>query len=68
MAVEKVWKCDLCGEYAKATEVRRVHVRRTADRPEDAEVIDVGPECHGRTVSDVLVLANSKRAESGHVE
>ena len=68
MAVEKVWKCDLCGEFVHPDAVRRLAVRKVSDRPEDADNVDVGPECYSKPVGDVLILAGDKRAEAGHVE
>ncbi len=54
MAVERAYKCDLCGEYVHRDALRRLGVRTLADRPEDADPVDVGPCCYGRPVSDVL--------------
>ena len=54
MAVEKVYKCDLCGEFTDRAELRRLAVRTLEDRPEDADMVDVGPCCKDRPVSDVL--------------
>lgn len=65
MAVEKVWKCDLCGVFVEKDELRRLGVRTVADRMEDADVVDVGPECHSRPLSEVLVIAAEHRAELG---
>lgn len=61
MAVEKVWKCDLCGEFAHKDAIRRLAVRTVADRPEDADWVDVGPCCYQQPVSDVLTLAAEQR-------
>ena len=68
MAVEKVWKCDLCGEFVSTDVLRRLGVRTVEDRPEMAEWVDVGPECHERPLSDVLVLAAEKRRVTEHGE
>jgi hypothetical protein len=55
MAVEKVYKCDLCGEFVPRDALRRLGVRTLDDRPEDADQVDVGPCCHSRPVSDVIL-------------
>ena len=67
MAVEKVWKCDLCGEFVPRDALRRLGVRTVDDRPDAADWVDIGPECHERPVSDVLVIAAEQRrvAENG---
>ena len=61
MAVEKVWKCDLCGEFVHKDLLRRVAVRTVEDRPDAADWVDIGPECHQRPVSELLVLAAEQR-------
>ena len=57
MATEKIWKCDLCGDFVSPGDLRRLSVRTAEDRPESGDVIDVGPECHARPISEVLTLA-----------
>ena len=57
MAVEKAYKCDLCGEFCKRSEFRRIAVRTADDRPDGATWVDIGPECHGRPVSEVITQA-----------
>lgn len=68
MAVEKVYKCDLCGEYAHKDALRRLGVRTYADRPEAAEVIDVGPCCYLKPVSVVLDAAAARDATTVKAE
>lgn len=57
MAVERAYKCDLCGEFASKDDVRRVLVRHVEDRPDGAAWMEVGPECHGRPIGDLLMKA-----------
>lgn len=54
MAVEKVYKCDLSGEFVHKDALRRLAVRTLSDRPEDADPVDVGPCCYSRPIIDVL--------------
>ena len=61
MAVEKAYKCDLCGEFVHRDALRRLGVRTMNDRPEDADLVDVGPCCYSRPVSDVLGHAARQR-------
>ena len=61
MAVEKSWKCDLCSEFVARDALRRLGVRLATDRMEDADVVDVGPCCYGRPVSEVLERAAAAR-------
>jgi hypothetical protein len=56
VAVEKVYKCDLCGEFTARETLMVVRVGMPDDRPEDAERIDVGPECRGRLVGELLTV------------
>ena len=67
MAVEKVWKCDLCGEFVGTASLRRVGVRTVEDRPDAADWVDVGPCCHDALLSVVLTQAGLQRklAENG---
>jgi hypothetical protein len=54
MAVEKVYKCDLCGEFVERGELVRLGVRKLDDRPEDADTVDVGPCCGEKPIVDVI--------------
>jgi len=63
MAVEKVYKCDLCGEFVQRDELVRFGVRWLADRPEDADTVEVGPCCGERPVIDVIAHAKRVREE-----
>lgn len=62
MAVEKQFRCDLCGEIMRKDSVRVIRVGTLEDRPDAGERIDVGPECEGRPVSDLI----AKYAELRH--
>lgn len=68
MSVEKVYKCDLCGEYVHRDVVRRLAVRTMDDRPEDADNVDVGPCCYQRPVNDVLLHGAELRRVTVHGE
>ena len=68
MAVEKVWKCDLCGEFVSTNALRRVGVRTVEDRPDAADWVDIGPECHGRPLSELLTIAAEQRRMAEHGE
>jgi hypothetical protein len=57
VAVEKVYKCDLCGTAAQRGELAVARVGTADDRPEDAQRVDIGPCCHQRPVSDMLATA-----------
>jgi hypothetical protein len=63
VAVEKVYRCDLCGEQVERGELVRLGVRKLDDRPEDADVVEAGPCCGQRPVLDVIALATRVRAE-----
>jgi hypothetical protein len=63
MAVEKVYRCDLCGEFVQRAQLARLGVRGLDDRPEDADLVDVGPCCTGKPVSDVLAVARDGRQQ-----
>jgi hypothetical protein len=54
MAVEKSFKCDVCGEFIRRDQVAVVRVGTLEDRPEACDRLDVGPCCHARPVSDLL--------------
>ncbi len=57
MAVVKQYRCDLCGELATKSEIRRIGVRRDEDRTDGATWVDVGPCCHMKPISEFLVKA-----------
>jgi len=57
MAVEKVYKCDLCGELVPRGQLTVIRAGTPDDRPEDATRVDAGPECHGRPIADLLATA-----------
>lgn len=61
MAVEKAYRCDLCGELVHRDALRRLGIRTMDDRPEDADNVDVGPCCYGKPITDALLHANRKR-------
>lgn len=68
MAIEKHYKCDLCGEYAHKDAIRRLGVRTWSDRPEAAEVIDVGPCCCARPILEILSAAAARDAATVKAE
>ena len=57
MAVEQVWKCDLCGEFVHKDALSRLRAGRIDWRLEDFHPVDVCPACTGKPVSDVLTVA-----------
>ena len=61
MSVERVFKCDVGGEFRKRDELTRLGVRTMDDRPEDAEHIDVCDEHAARPISEVLAIARDLR-------
>ena len=61
MSVEKVFKCDVGGEFRKRDELTRLGVRTMDDRPEDAENVDVCGEHAARPISEVLAVARDLR-------
>jgi hypothetical protein len=67
VAVEKVYKCDLCGEFVHKDAVRVARVGVLADRPEDCDRVDTGPCCWGRPIADLVSYAAGERkaAEDG---
>jgi hypothetical protein len=63
MAVEKVYRCDLCGKSVPRDLLRVARVGTPDDRPEDCERIDIGPECGGRPVEDMIAAYEKLRAD-----
>ena len=57
MSIEKVYKCDLCGEFRQREQLVRLGVRLLDERPEDAENVDACLACRDRPVSDVAGAA-----------
>lgn len=68
MAIEKVYKCDLDGEFVAKDAVRRVGVRIIEDRPENADWLEVGPCCYGRPIGDLMAKAAEQRRLAEHGE
>ena len=66
MSVEKVFKCDVGGEYRPRAELTRLGVRSMDDRPEDADNVDVCAEHAQRPISEVLAVAADMRGRSGY--
>lgn len=66
MAVEKVYKCDLCGEFVPQGKLRVLRVGLVEDRPEICERIDVGPECATRLIAEVFTQFETSRTGSGY--
>lgn len=60
MAVEKVFKCDLCGEFVTKDELATVRVGLREWRPEDYVVVDVGRCCAGRPIADLIAHAQAQ--------
>ena len=65
MSVEKVFKCDVGGEFRPRGELTRLGVRSMDDRPEDADNVDVCAEHAQRPISEVLAVAADMRGRSG---
>lgn len=65
MSVEKVFKCDVGGEFRPRGELTRLGVRTMDDRPEDADNVDVCAEHADRPISEVLAVAAGMRGRSG---
>jgi len=63
MAIEKVYKCDLCGEFITKFEVRRVGVRIIEDRPDNADWLEVGSCCYERRLGDLMDKAAEQRRQ-----
>ena len=61
MAVEKVYRCDLCGELVERGELVRAGVRKLDDRPEDADNVDVGPCCGEKPIVDLVAHGTELR-------
>jgi hypothetical protein len=58
MAVEKAYRCDVCGELRKPEDLTRHGIRHLDERPEDAENVDVCRDCaRGRFISDLHEIA-----------
>lgn len=68
MAIERVYKCDLCGEFVAKPDVRRIGVRITEDRPDNADWLEVGPCCRKRELGDLLDKAEEQRRLVEHGE
>lgn len=62
MAVERVVRCDFCGEFVAHPDRRRVGVRRDEDRPESAEYVDACLGCRKTvTLGQAIDLADANR-------
>ena len=61
MAIERVVRCDLCGDLVALPDRRRVAVRRDEDRPESAEYVDVCVGHRNATVAMILEYADAHR-------
>lgn len=68
MAIEKVYKCDLDGEFISKEDVRRVGVRVIEDRPDNADWLEVGPCCYHRPVRALIEKAAEQRRITEHGE
>lgn len=67
MSVEKVYKCDLCGEFRKRDQLIRLGVRTLDDRPEDANNVDVCSTCYDKPVGDAVAIGQDMQREAGLV-
>lgn len=65
MAVDKVFRCDLCGELVAKDKLITVRVGRRDWRPEDYETVDVGPCCQSRPVT--FIDDHARKAAEGMV-
>jgi hypothetical protein len=63
VAVEKVFRDDLTGEYVPKGSLMVFRVGLLSDRPEDCERIDIGPGSHGRPISELVTLFGERRQE-----
>ena len=63
MSIDKVFRCDIGGEIRQRGELMRLGVRMMADRPEDADNVDVCDEHAARPISEALAAAAKMRAE-----
>ena len=61
MSVEKVFKCDVGGEFRKREELIRLGVRGLDERPEDADNVDVCAEHRTRPISEVIAIGLDMR-------
>jgi len=67
MAIERVVRCDSCGEYVKLEDRRRIGVRRDEDRPESADWVDLCPQCRDKhNVTWLVFYAETHRPEDGN--
>ena len=63
MAIERVVRCDFCGEFVALEDRRRVAVRRDEDRPESAEYVDVCVPHRKLTLAELIEFADKQRPE-----
>lgn len=68
MSIEKVYKCDVGGEFRTRAELMRLGVRTMSDRPEDADNVDVCSEHAARPISEALAIAKDMREVAVHGE
>jgi hypothetical protein len=61
MATSKVWTCDLCGKPVDRADLVRLGVRTADDRPEDADVVDVGKCCASEPIGLVIKVGRDMR-------
>lgn len=66
MAVEKVYRDDLSGEFVPEKTVMVFRVGQTKDRPEACERIEIGPGSLNRPISELVTLFWEKRNEPGN--
>ena len=63
MAIERVVRCDFCGEFVSKEDRRRLAVRRDEDRPESAEYVDVCVPHQKLTLAELINYADGRRPE-----
>lgn len=63
MGVERVYRCDLNGEFVEKDEVVLIGVRKLDDRPEDADWLYIGPCCGEKPIVDLIAHGNELRRE-----
>jgi hypothetical protein len=64
VAVEKVFKDDLSGEFIRKEDVRVIRVGMLDDRLEAYERLDIGPLSFRKSIAELIEAAEDKRREN----